>query len=374
MRGAYAAAYLDSMASAAAKRRNAHALDVGAGFNMIVGTSSGGIIACALAKGITLQDVVRLYREYGPRVFSRKLPKVTSVWEVTKIVCDLLRRQKSLQEGEAALREALERMLGKSTIAEIFHQRNIALAITAVEMSRHAGWVFKTPHFEGTNHRDDNFTLVDVCLSTSAAPIYRSIADVSLKENGESRWMFVDGGLWANNPVVVAFLEALDVAEESQPIEIFCLGTCPKPAGENVADIKVHRGLGGWKGGGDAAMLSIDAQQFAYDHMAKKMAKQIRQSTGRECTVLRFPTETVSHELGQYLDLDDTRPVATEALIRQAQIDANMTNSRFAYRETDPEAEMICGLFDSMPALPKASVRSEDNPSQPQPDMKEKVQ
>lgn len=374
MRGAYAAAYLDSMASAAAKRRDADVLDIGAGFNMIVGTSSGGIIACALAKGVALQDVVNLYREYGPRVFSRKLPKAASAWGAMKIICDLFRRQKSLQEGEVALREALKKMLGKLTIADVFHERNIALAITAVEMSRHAGWVFKTPHFDGTNHRDDNFTLVDVCLSTSAAPVYRSIANVSPKDNGESRWMFVDGGLWANNPVMIALLEALDVAEVSQPIEIFCLGTCPKPAGENIVDIEVHRGLGGWNGGGDAAMLSIDAQQFAYDHMAKKMAKQIRQGTGRECTVLRFPAEAVSHELGQYLDLDDTRPEATKALVRQAQIDANMTNSRFAYRETDPEAEMICRLFDSMPVSRKASVQSEEDPSQSQSNMKEKVQ
>ena len=351
MRGAYAAAYLDSMASSVAKSRDIDALDVGAGFDMIVGTSSGGIIACALAKGIPLRKVVALYREYGPKVFGRKLPQDPSMRKWPKFVGDLLSRRKSLIDGENALRHALRSMLGETTMADIYEKRGIALAITAVEMSRHAAWVFKTPHLDGTNRRDSDDTLVDVCLSTTAAPIYRSIADIVYPDGRKSRRMFVDGGLWANNPAMVGLIEALDVAASDQPIEVFCLGTCPKPAGEDIENIDAHRDVLGWLGGGRAAMLAIDAQQFAYDNMAMKLAKHIRQATNRDCTVLRFPTQTVSDALGKYLELDDARPEATKALVRQAESDADLTNSKLAYQETDQEAALICNLFGSMPEL-----------------------
>lgn len=351
MRGAYAAAYLDRMASAVAKSRGIGELDVGAGFDMIVGTSSGGIIACALAMGIPPREVVALYRDHGSKVFNRKLPQEPSIWELPKFVGDLLWRRKSLIDGERALQHALRSMFGETTMDDIYENRRIALAITAVEMSRHAAWVFKTPHLKGTNHRDSGDTLVDVCLSTTAAPVYRSIADIVYPDGRKSRRMFVDGGLWANNPAMVGLIEALDVAASDQPIEVFCLGTCPKPAGEDIQSVDRHRGILGWLGGGRAAMLAVDAQQFAYDNMVKKLAKHIRDATNRDCRVLRFPTGTVSDAIGKYLELDDARPEATNELVRQAESDADLTNRKFAYQKTDQEAVLLCNLFGSMPEL-----------------------
>jgi patatin-like phospholipase/acyl hydrolase len=61
MRGSYTATYLDRVAGSFAKRRGVAALDMGAAFDLIVGTSTGGIIACALAAGVPLSDVVALY-------------------------------------------------------------------------------------------------------------------------------------------------------------------------------------------------------------------------------------------------------------------------------------------------------------------------
>src|SRR5215472_8002257 len=74
MRGTYTATYLDRVASTFAKRRGLEALDIGAAFDLIVGTSTGGIIACALAKGIPLSEVVTLYQEQGRQIFTKPLP------------------------------------------------------------------------------------------------------------------------------------------------------------------------------------------------------------------------------------------------------------------------------------------------------------
>lgn len=340
MRGTYTATYLQQVSSAFARRRGLAELDIGGAFDLIVGTSTGGIVACALAAGVPLNKVVDLYRLHGPQIFKRALPS-----GILGLPTDLLLRSQALQEGDFALREALTDVLGPITVGQIYERRGIALAITAVEMSQHHAWVFKTPHFAASNHRDDNYTLVDVCLATSAAPIFRSMAAINHPDGSDGYNVFVDGGLWSNNPVLVALIEALEIANVNQPIEIYCLGTCPRPAGEQVSREKVARGLTDWKFGGDAASLAIDAQEFAFDHMAKKLAKQL----GRPCSVVRFPSDKVPAALIPYLELDDTREVAIDALINQARTDADMTNSKCAYRQVDPEAELICSLFESIP-------------------------
>jgi hypothetical protein len=341
MRGTYTATYLDRVAATFAKRRGVAALDVGAAFDLIVGTSTGGIIACALATGVPLADVVALYVQNGSAIFSRPLPQ-----GLLGVVPDVGRRPRALAAGTQRLRAALAARLGAKTLGDVYRERGIALAITAIEMSQHRSWVFKTPHLMGTNHRDDGYALVDVCLATSAAPIYRSLAAIDHPDNAGGGFnVFVDGGLWSNNPVLVGLIDALDLTQPGQEIHIFCLGTCPMPAGEQVSKAAVDRGLAEWKFGGEAAGLSIDAQQFAFDHMAKKLARHV----DRNCTVVRFPSDKVPAALIPHLGLDETRKEAMQALINQARTDADMTNSRCAYTDTDAEAALICDLFNSAP-------------------------
>jgi hypothetical protein len=79
--------------------------------------------------------------------------------------------------------------------------------------------------------------------------------------------------------------------------------------------------------------------------MAKKLARHV----DRPCTVIRFPSDKVPAALIPYLGLDDTRVEAVQALINQARTDADMTNSKCAYADSDPEARLICALFQSIP-------------------------
>lgn len=343
MRGTYTATYLDRVAATFARRRNIDALDIGAAFDLIVGTSTGAIIAAALATGAPLLDIVTLYADNGSAIFSRPLPT-----GVVGVVPDIFKRPHAIAAGAARLRAALINKLGTKTLGQVYAERAIALAIPAVEMSQHRGWVFKTPHLKDTNHRDDQYTLVDVCLATTAAPVYRSLAAIDHPENNAGGFnVFVDGGLWANNPVLVGLIDALDMAEPDQEIHIFSLGTCPLPAGEQIPKSAVNRGLPDWKFGGEAAGLAVDAQQFAFDNMAKKLARHV----DRRCTVIRFPSEKVPAALIPHLSLDETRPEAIRALINQARTDADMTNSKCAYSDSDPEAALICALFKSAPPV-----------------------
>lgn len=350
MRGTYTATYLEKVCEGFQQRRGVGTLDIGAAFDLIVGTSTGAIIGCGLAAGVKLSRMVELYTQHGAKIFQRPMPS-GSPWSV---LLDNARRPAALAAGEAELRAALEGVFQKTTIKDIYEKRGIALAINAVEMSQHRSWVFKTAHLPNSNRRDDNYTLVDVCLATSAAPAFRSMAALDHPgTTGKGYNVFVDGGLFANNPVVVALIEALDMAEAGKTIEVYCLGTCPMPAGEQISRDGIHRGLYSWRYGADVASHSIDAQQFAYDFMAKKIAQHIN----RPCHIIRFPSDKVPAALIPYLGLDDTRPEAIAALINQARTDADMTNSKCMYIENDPDAARICGLFSHAPELTNPPIK-----------------
>ena len=344
MRGIYTAAYLAWLSDRFARERNLETLDIGKGFDLVTGTSTGAIIACAAASGILMSKVVELYRMHGPKIFTPRLPD-----GIAQAVPQLYSRSSSLAYANEVMRRALHSMLADRTLGDLYRERGIAMSIPAVEMGQWRAWVFKTPHLG--SHRDDHFKLVDVCLASSAAPIYRSLAAVDVADVLGGHYVFADGGLWANNPVLVGLIDALLMAPADRPIEIFSLGTCGRGEGEQINPSDVHRGLVEWKFGGKVAQLSIAAQEYAFDNMGRMLAG-ILTKLGRQVRVLRFPSGKAPSTMLQYLDLDDTRPQAMDALVSQARADVNVTMAMC----DDPhsgEGRHIRALFSCLSALPQ---------------------
>lgn len=340
MRGIYTAAYLDALERAFSQRpKFENGLDIGKAFNLIVGTSTGAIIGCGLAKGVRPSEIVKLYKTHGASIFPKRIPSQIG-WD---LICQLVTRSSYLKRGDEALRRALATVLEGTTIRQVWEERHIALAVPAVNMSTYRSWVFKTPHDPDTNHRDDNYTLAEVCLASSAAPLFRSLAAIK-QPNTDGSEVFSDGGLWANNPVIVALVEALRIVGNSdEEIEIFSLGSCGKPEGEVIEERDVHRGLLEWKLGGEAAKVSIAAQEFAFDMIAKLLVRHLN----KRVRIVRFPSEKIPGALLQYLDLDETRPKGLDALMRQARHDADMTNS--GIQQGTADGLVIKALFNDMP-------------------------
>ncbi len=340
MRGVYTAAYLSALTKRYAVTRGVDGLDIGKGLNLIAATSTGAIVGSALAVGLSLDRVTDLYQEFGPKIFPKKLPKKLG----QDLAVQMVTRPGHLRAGAAALEQALHAELKDVTIGEVWRGRQIALAIPAVELSQHHAWVFKTPHLANSKHRDDGYRLVDICLATSAAPVFRSLAQI---ENPDTQGdhTFADGGLWANNPVLVGLIDALAMTENSDRIEIFCLGTCPRPEGEHVRPDTAHRGLSDWRFGGTALSLSIDAQEFAFDHMAHMLARYV----DRDCHILRFPHGRVPADIMKYLDLDETDPDAMKALIAQANADVSETLSRCG-DPADLQGQILDAFLREVPA------------------------
>jgi len=343
MRGIYTGAFLTRLTDQFARIRGESALDLGLGFDLITGTSTGAIVGCALAIGRPMPEIVALYREHGPKIFPHRIAgKASAAFRATQ-------GSRYVRQGDKALREALQAVLGDTTMLDVFGGRGISLSIPAVLMSEHRAWVFKKTPRSGV--RDDHYPLVDVCMATSAAPIYRSLAAIDdPNAPGGPQQVFADGGLWANNPIMVGLVDALTIAEPNRPIEIFSLGTCPRPEGDHLDAETAHRSMLDWSLGADVAPLSISAQEFAFDHMARLLANAIS-NCGRAIRRVRFPNKPVPASMMPYLALDDTRPEAMDRLIQQAHTDADLTKSACDDRG-NADGAMILHLINDLPAMP----------------------
>ena len=343
MRGIYTGAFLARLTDQFARIRGESALDLGRGFDLITGTSTGAIVGCALAVGRPMLEIVELYREHGPKIFPHRIAgKASAIFRATQ-------GSRYVRQGDKALREVLQVVLGDTTMLDVFGGRGISLSIPAVLMSEHRAWVFKKTPRSGV--RDDHYPLVDVCMATSAAPIYRSLAAIDdPNAPGGPKQVFADGGLWANNPIMVGLVDALTIAEPNRPIEIFSLGTCPRPEGDHLDAETAHRSMLDWSRGADVASLSISAQEFAFDHMARLLANAIS-GCGRPIRRVRFPNKPVPASMMPYLALDDTRPEAMDRLVQQAHTDADLTKSACDDRSS-ADGAMILRLMNDLPAKP----------------------
>lgn len=343
MRGIYTGAFLSRLTDQFARIRGESALDLGRGFDLITGTSTGAIVGCALAIGRPMSEVVALYREHGPKIFPHRIAgKASAIYRASQ-------GSRFVREGDKALRGALQDVLGEATMRDVFDGRGISLSIPAVLMSQHRAWVFKKTPKSGV--RDDRYPLVDVCMATSAAPIYRSLAAIDDPNTpGGPQQVFADGGLWANNPIMVGLVDALTIAAPDRAIEIFSLGTCPRPEGDHLDAESSHRSMLDWALGADVAPLSISAQEFAFDHMARLLANAIS-NCGRSIRRVRFPNKPVPASMMPYLALDDTRPEAMDRLIGQAHTDADLTKSSCDDANSE-DGRMIRRLMTELPAMP----------------------
>lgn len=343
MRGIYTAAFLARLTDQFGRIRGETALDLGRAFDLITGTSTGAIVGCALAVGRPMSEIVDLYREHGPKIFPHRIAgRGSAIFRATQ-------GSRYVRAGDKALRKALEAVLGDTTMLDVYRGRGISLCVPAVLMSEHRAWVFKKTPCSGV--RDENYPLVDVCMATSAAPIYRSLAAIDDPDtSGGPKQVFADGGLWANNPILVGLVDALTIAEPDRPIEIFSLGTCPRPEGDHVAAASAHRSMLDWSLGADVAPLSISAQEFAFDHMARLLANAIS-NCGRPIRRVRFPNKPVPASMMPYLALDDTRQDAMDGLVRHACTDADLTKS-VCDDPNNEDGRMIRRLMHEMPAMP----------------------
>lgn len=170
-------------------------------FDLITGTSTGGLIALALGAGLAPDAVVDFYVDKGPSIFrpGRLRP---------------LRQLFRSKYDSGPLKSALEEVLGDRLLGQSVKR----LVIPAYSLSENDVYLFKTPHHERLR-RDGRELMVDVALATTAAPTF--LPAHRLRNN-----RLIDGGVWANNPALVGVAEAVSMlGVPLADIRVLSLGT-----------------------------------------------------------------------------------------------------------------------------------------------------
>ena len=179
---------------------------IAAYFDLIVGTSTGGIIALALGLGLSARDILAFYEQRGPEIFYGN-PRFRAC-----------RRWFRAKYDPRPLRSALEDVFGKRTLGESTKR----LVIPSLNIDTGEVHVWKTAH-DPRFERDYKSHVVDVALSTAAAPTYFPTHRLACGTP------LIDGGTWANNPIAVALVEAIGILKwPADSLRVLSLGCTTK--------------------------------------------------------------------------------------------------------------------------------------------------
>jgi patatin-like phospholipase/acyl hydrolase len=262
-------------------------------FDIVAGTSTGGIIALGLTKPkddshepqYAASDLLPLYTDDGARIFPHSLR-----WSVAS-----MRGMIDERYPTAPLEALLRDRFGATKLSEALTE----VVIPSYDLTGPAPFFFKRTYARDQNHSWD-VDMWRVARATSAAPTYFEPAELPQFEH-EGDHALVDGGVMANNPGVAAYAEALALyPDDDAEITVVSIGTGQAPAREP-----------GESGG---PISYRDAQHWGFVKWARPMLH----------TVLDGVAKTVDYELTQlcrpirgrpsYYRLESNLPTASAAM------------------------------------------------------------
>jgi patatin-like phospholipase/acyl hydrolase len=195
-------------------------------FDLIAGTSTGGILACALCAPDPLpaSELVTLYEDEGPEIFER------SLFHRIRSADGLLDEKYDAASLERALARFVEHKRLKDTRPD--------LIVPSYDTALPGPYFFKTTRAKRSPEADD-FPLSVVARATSAAPTYFEALELGDRA-------LVDGGVFATNPAMCALAEALDRAEVApRDVVLLSLGCGERTEKHSFDEIK-DWGLAKW--------------------------------------------------------------------------------------------------------------------------------
>ncbi len=206
LRGAFAIGFLEAL-----ERRLNHPL--GEYFDLIAGTSTGSITATALCSGMAMREVREFYEKHSAKIFHPREPYSPRnfIRAMYPLIRGIVRRRGQNLDNffqsrycPHSLTKAMEEGFGNMTLRDATRCR---LIIPTVNLSDGVTAVLRTPHLP-IEHPSLDWRLVDVIVASSAAPTY--FPHKRMPDGND----YVDGGLWAIDPGVVALAEAVKITEQ----------------------------------------------------------------------------------------------------------------------------------------------------------------
>lgn len=184
-------------------------------FDLIAGTSTGGILALCLtkpdAKGnpqYSAEDIVKLYEDEGMNIFKK------SPWKNVVPVMNMI-ESKYPKDG---IESVLQKYFGNTKLSSALSN----VIIPSYDIERRKPFFFKSREKE--EHKRKDFLMKDAARATSAAPTYFESAFIDLPKD-KDYYILIDGGVFANDPSMCAYAEGKKIFEKDEEFILVSLGT-----------------------------------------------------------------------------------------------------------------------------------------------------
>lgn len=242
-------------------------------FDLVAGTSTGAILAIGLGVGLTPLQILKFYREKGSQIFpsDRKLRH----WLKSK-------------HNSQTLEDMLKTVFADKTLSKDSCCR---LVIPTVRAVRGESDVIVTAHTsDRTAYRD--LTAVQAALASSAAPTYFDEAHISTDISTQA---YLDGGIWANNPILPAISEAVrHLKIPLDRIDVLSVGTMGCEVDFTDA---LGKGKLGW------STSSVDLFFAAQEHASVEIANSLLTPARHLRVNQQTPTPIPLDDVGAIKDL-----------------------------------------------------------------------
>ncbi|MCW8929637.1 MAG: CBASS cGAMP-activated phospholipase [Gammaproteobacteria bacterium] len=282
VRGLYTISILALLERAMAEKHGDNSYNIAQHFDLIAGTSIGGILALGLASGMNARELCKVLDENRKLIFPKK-------WAKT------FRQAFGSLYSSNPLQDVLQHCFEDKCIKDL----NTLVTIPAVNGTSGSPKIYKTPHHENF-YVDKHLSLVDVALSTSAAPTFFSPHLMNDSLN-------VDGGLIANGPALVAYHEATHfIKVPKENIYLMGIGTMGSKRVLN-SDRGLANGWGYLTGWGVGRKL-IEMTLSANEEMQNKMVEHL---LGNQCS---FLDEELTPDQSKSITLDNASDNAAQML------------------------------------------------------------
>lgn len=278
IKGLYSARILEHFE----ERFNCHIADY---FDMICGTSTGGLIALGLSLDIPVSLISNLYSRRGKKIFPQRNTIFSSLKQL------LLKSKYDNQE----LKTALQELFGDRTLSD----SRCLLCIPAFSLTDGRPFIFKYDHPEGRLCRDGKTKYIDIALATSAAPAYLPIVTI----NQYDQKQFIDGGVYANNPTLVGVTEALryfvGTEKKFKKLMVMSIGSLEPNPGRRFIP-KHNRSVIDWNK--DLISTFFEGQAGLTNYFVETLS----QHSESPFDYLRIPSAPLSPDQARIINLDNT--------------------------------------------------------------------
>ena len=226
-------------------------------FDLIAGTSTGGILAIGLGLGLTGQEMLDFYKKRGPVIFP-----------VTRLKGRVLHRVRHAvrpKYSQGILLRELERAFYAGGPHALMKHSKCRLLIPAYHAVAGASHQFRTPHHVDQT-ADGALEAAHVALATAAAPTFFTAAKIADMVSESS---YFDGGVWANSPAMAAIIEAVCfLMIPLERLDVLSVGTTEEPF---TTRGQLRSGVAGWLWKKKIMELLMNVQQES----SLKLARQL---------------------------------------------------------------------------------------------------